>query len=181
MNNMALLIVDVQKAMIEDHPYHEKELLENIGGLLKTARQNRLEIIYVRHNGRIGDELEPHTEGWEIDASVSPKPTEKIFDKKFNSAFKGTGLKEYLSEKNIDTIVLVGMQTEYCIDTTCKVAFEYGFSVLIPEGTTATYDNASFSGVVIAQYYEQEIWNNRFAEVIPLEGIIKRMAPRNAE
>ena len=176
MKNMALLIVDVQKAMIDDHPFHEKELLKNIERLLKTARQNRIEVIYVRHDGGIGDELESCTEGWEIYPSIAPKLTEKIFDKRFNSAFKETQLKEYLSEKNIGTIVLAGMQTEYCIDATCKVAFEYGFTVLIPEGTTTTYDNDFFSGAVTAKYYEQKIWNKRFADVLSMEEIIQKMA-----
>lgn len=177
MKNMALLIVDVQKAMVDDHPFREKELLENIEKLLETARQHRVEVIYVRHDGGIGDELEPRTAGWKIDPSVTPAPAEKIFDKEFNSAFKDTGLQEYLSEKNIGTIVLVGMQTEYCIDATCKVAFEYGFSVLIPEGATTTYDNEFFSGADIVKYYEQKIWNKRFADVISLEETMKRMTP----
>lgn len=181
MKNMALLIVDVQRALIDNHPFHEAELLKNIERLSETARQNCVEVIYVRHDGGIGDELESHTKGWEIDQSIAPRAAEKIFDKKFNSAFKDTGLRDYLSEKNIDTIVLVGMQTEYCIDTTCKVAFEYGFSVLVPEGGTATYGNDSFSGAVIAKYYEQKIWGKRFADVISVEETIRRMASSSVE
>ncbi len=181
MKNMALLIVDVQRALIDSRPFHEAELLRNIERLLAAARQNHLEVVYVRHDGGIGDELEPHTGGWEIVRPVAPQAAERIFDKKFNSAFKDTGLKGYLSEKNIDTIVLVGMQTEYCIDTTCKVAFEYGFSILIPEGATATYDNDFFSGAVIARYYEQKIWNKRFADVLSVDEIIGKMAPSSVK
>ena len=186
MKNTALLIVDVQRALIDNHPFHEAELLRNIERLLATARKNHIEVIYVRHDGGVGDELEPHTEGWKIARPVTPQAAEKIFDKKFNSAFKGTGLREYLSEKHIGTVVLMGMQTEYCIDTTCKVAFEYGFSVLIPEGTTATYDNDFFqeptspntmnrkSGTNVLQTlfpwikssgkWRRETWNRFFSE-----------------
>ena len=53
---------------------------------------------------------------------------ERIFEKCYNSAFKDTGLEEYLKEKKITDIILGGLQTEYCIDATCKSAFERGLS-----------------------------------------------------
>ena len=67
------------------------------------------------------------------------------------------------------------MQTEYCIDTTCKVAFEYGYRLIIPQNTTTTYDNQMFSGETLIKYYEHEIWANRFAQVIPVSKVIEKL------
>lgn len=94
---------------------------------------------------------------------------EKVFDKQYNSAFKETGLKEYLEHKDIQNIILVGMQTEHCIDATCKFAFEYGYQVIIPEDTTTTYDNLVLSGKALSDYYTQHIWNHRYAKVVSIE------------
>lgn len=44
------------------------------------------------------------TPGFEMYEGFSPKPGEKIFDKTVNSSFKGTGLLEYLREKNVHTV-----------------------------------------------------------------------------
>ena len=58
--------------------------------------------------------------------------------------------------------------TEYCIDATCKIAFELGYEVIIPRATTTTFDNEFFSGESSVKYYEQKIWNNRYAKVISI-------------
>lgn len=169
MKNTVLLVVDVQTAMVEDHPYNEADVLSNIASLISLCRQNGVEVVYVRHDGGPGDSLEKGSDGWQIWQGIEPLPTEKIFDKTFNSAFRGTGLAAYLDGKNIKRIILVGLQTEYCIDTTCKVAFEYGYEVIIPEETTSTYDNFHFSGEKLSAYYTEKIWKDRFAEIISME------------
>ena len=61
------------------------------------------------------------------------------------------------------------MQTEYCIDTTCKVAFEFGYDVVIPSGGTTTYTNPLLSGEKIILYYEKFIWHPPLARVLPME------------
>lgn len=172
MEKTALLIVDVQCALIEAHPYNEMIVIDNICKLIKVARENRVEVIYVQHDGGIGDEFEKYSKGWELYRAVTPIDGDKIFNKVFNSAFKETGLHEYLCEKGIDTLILTGMQTEYCIDTTCKVAFEYGYKQIIPMDATTTLDNNFLSGEVIARFYEQDIWNHRYAEVITVDDVI---------
>ncbi len=167
-----LLVVDVQKAIMENHPYNEKEVLSNIRRLINEARETGMEVIYVRHDGGVGDEFEYGTPGWELESTIIPRDGEMIFDKKYNSAFKATRLNEYLREKEIETILLVGMQTEYCIDTTCKVAFEYGYKVVIPESTTTTCDNELCYGEQMARYYEEKIWKGRFAKVLPMKIVL---------
>ena len=82
-------------------------------------------------------------------------------------------MQKYLTEKDIDTIILSGMQTEFCIDTTCRVAFELGYDVVIPADTTTTYDNIFLNGEEMREYYEQGIWNGRFAKVIGVDDVIK--------
>lgn len=175
MGKTALLVIDVQQALVGLHPYREGEFLSTIQQLLQTARNNNIEVIYVRHDGGAGDMIEANTEGWNIHEAISPMPGERIFDKNVNSAFRSTGLKEYLFEKGIDRLILTGMQTDYCIDTTCKVAFEYGYSVIIPKGATTTFDNKFLSGSLLVDYYEQKIWSGRFAEVLPVNEVIRKM------
>ena len=67
---------------------------------------------------------------------------EKIFDKRVNSAFKGSGLLEYLRKKQENSVMIVGQQTDYCIDATVKCGFEHGFEMIVPAGCNTTEDNA---------------------------------------
>ena len=99
----------------------------------------------------------------------------KIFDKTVNSSFKGTGLLEYLMEKNIHTVAVVGLQTDYCIDATIKCGFEHGFKMIVPENANSTFDNAFMTGEQSYKYYNDFMWKGRYAECISVEETIKRM------
>lgn len=173
MSKKALLVVDVQRALVEAHPYNEKDMVNNIKELIQHCRKNNIEVIYVRHDGGEGDELEQGTSGWQIFDEISPVEGERIFEKQYSSAFRNTGLKAYLDEKDIKTIILAGMQTEYCMDATCKAAFEHGYEIIVPEGTTSTFDNEYMSAAKTYEYYVYKIWNGRFAKVESIETVKK--------
>jgi nicotinamidase-related amidase len=173
MSNIVLLVVDVQNALIHAHPYNEHRVIENIKKLLLVARANEKEVLYVRHDDGEGTEFENGTYGWQIYGEISPENDELIFEKHYNSAFHKTNLKEHLDSRNIDTIVLVGLQTEYCIDATCKGAFDRGYKVIIPEETNTTFGNEYLSGEKLYEFYNYKIWNRRFADVVSVEEAIK--------
>lgn len=173
MSNVVLLIVDVQNSLIKDHPYNEKRVIENIKKLISAARDNKKEVLYVRHDDGKGTELEQGTDGWQIYDGIAPDNGERIIDKQYNSAFHKTRLREYLESKRIDTIILIGLQTEYCIDATCKSAFDYGYKIIIPEETNTTFDNEYLSGDKLYKFYNYKIWNKRFANVIPVLDAVK--------
>lgn len=173
MSKIALLVVDMQEGLVRENPFNKDNTLNNIKLLIKECRNNNIEVIYVRHDGGKGDELEFGSKAWEIYSEIAPNEGEKIIEKRYNSAFRNTELKDYLISKNIHNIILVGMQTEYCFDVTCKVAFEYGFNIIIPEETNTTFDNEYMSGKDIYKYYNFKIWKNRFARLEKVEDVIK--------
>lgn len=175
MDKKILLIVDVQTCMVEDTAYNIRKVIDNIKNLITAARANNVEVVYVRHNDGKGSSLEAGSDGWQIYHEIAPTHQDKIFDKTFNSSFKNTGLKEYLDSKNVKTIILTGMQTEYCIDTTCKCAFDYGYKLIIPEGTNTTFDNQFLTGEKLYQFYNNVIWNKRFADVVSMEAALDYM------
>lgn len=99
----------------------------------------------------------------------------KIFDKDVNSAFKETGLLEYLTNKNEKDIIIAGLQTDYCIDATIKCGFEHGFNIIVPSYANTTIDNSFMSAEQSYKYYNEFIWNGRYAECISLDETLKRM------
>jgi Amidases related to nicotinamidase len=175
MNFDALIIIDMQTALVEAGPYNKEAVVANIKSLLRACRTGKIPVIYIQHDGGTGDELEHGSTGWEIYGEIAPLQGEKVFEKRFNSAFRKTGLQEYLDEINAKSIILCGMQTEYCFDVSCKVAFEYEYEVTIPQSTTTTFDNSFASGKDLSEYYENKIWNNRYARVISVEKIVEEI------
>ena len=54
--------------------------------------------------------------------------------------------------------MIIGLQTNYCIDATVKSAFERGFEVIIPDGTNSTFDNDYMTGETTYRYYNGDVW-----------------------
>ncbi|AGF55578.1 nicotinamidase-related amidase [Clostridium saccharoperbutylacetonicum] len=179
MKNTALLVIDVQKALVKLNPFDINEVIHNIKSLIKICRENNTEVIFVQHNGEIGSILEPNSDGWNIYDEISPNKNEKVLSKNYNSAFRQTDLKEYLDSKDITNLIITGMQTEYCIDTTCKVAFEYGFNIITPEKTNTTFNNGNILAKDLYDYYNFTIFKDRFTTVENLNDTIKRLTTTN--
>jgi len=170
-----LLVVDVQKAIINGQLFNINKVMDNIKKLISAVRDNGVEVVYVCHDVR---KIEQSEDEWEICEEIAPNMGEMIFYKQYNSAFYKTGLKEYLESKGINTIILVGLQTEYCIDATCKSAFEHGYKVIIPEETNTTFDNEYLSADKLYEFYNFKIWDKRFAYVLPVEEAIKILSEK---
>ncbi len=172
MERTAVLILDVQHGLMEKHPYHRKKFIETITQLIDGARQNKTEVIYLQQTDK---ELPEGSEAWALAAPLAPLPHEKVFQKQYGSAFRESPLKAYLDANGIRTLILAGLETEYSVDATCKVAFEYGYSVLIPAGGTTTFDTCFSRAKQTIAWYEEGIWAGRDAAVLPLKNLLKQL------
>ena len=132
----ALLLIDAQVNMFEPEPvYQAAELLATLRELLDRARAAAAPVIFVRHNGGAGEPDEAHSPGWAIHPHLAPLPSELIIDKYRPDAFYRTGLDGVLAERGIRRLIIAGMQTECCIDTTTRRANSLDYDVtLVADG-----------------------------------------------
>ena len=172
---MILLVVDTQKAITNDKLYQFDLFKSRVIELIRTARNNKIEVIFVRHDDGIGNELTKGNDNFEIYDGFQPLNGELIFDKNVNSAFKDTGLLEYLRQKEENTIIIVGLQTDYCIDATIKSGFEHGFKMIVPANANSTVDNQYMTAEQRYPFYNEFMWNKRYAECIPFEKTLELM------
>ena len=172
---MVLLVVDTQKLITNENLYQFDTFVAHEQELIKKAREKGIEVIYVRHDDGPNEELTKGKDGFEIYEGFQPMPGEKIFDKNVNSAFRGTGLLEYLQDKNEKEVIVTGLQTDYCIDATIKCGFEHGFKIIVPATTNTTVKNAFMSAEQSYRYHNEFMWPRRYAECIPFEEILKRV------
>ncbi|GKX66420.1 cysteine hydrolase family protein [Inconstantimicrobium mannanitabidum] len=172
---MVLLVVDAQKLITNEKLFKFDGFVSNVKKVIATARENNIEVIYVRHDDGVGSELTKGNDGFEIYEEFQPMKNEKIFDKQVNSAFRGTGLLEHLTDKGEKNLIIVGLQTDYCIDATIKCGFEHGFNIIVPAYTNSTDDNEFMTAEQSYKYYNEFMWNGRYAECISIEETIKRI------
>ena len=165
---MILLVVDMQKCLVDEELYDYDSFVEKTAKLVDAARKNRVEVIYVQHDAGPGSGLSAGDDGFEIADQVSPEEGEKIFIKTINSCFGNKEFKEYMEQQEDKRLMIIGLQTNYCIDATVKSAFERGYEVIIPEGTNSTFDNDYMTGETTVRYYNEDVWDN-VADVISFE------------
>lgn len=169
---MILLVVDTQRLLINSKLYNFDKFIKNIKNLIDISRRNNMEVVYVIHDDGIDSDLTEGKEGFEIYEDFKPMEYEKVFVKNVNSSFRGTGLLEYLKEKSEKNIIIVGLQTDKCIDATIKCGFEHGFNMIVPSYANSTVDNDFFNGEQSYKYYNEFMWNGRYAECISIDETI---------
>ena len=157
MNKSALLIIDVQNDYFPGGKMalHEPEqALAKITELLQFYRQQQWPVIHIQHEmydrpDRPASFFLPHTEGQQLHPAVLPAENETLLIKHFPSSFAGTGLLEVLQQQQVKQLVICGMMTHMCVDTTTRAAFDLGFDVQVAIDATAT-KALTFSGNTIS-------------------------------
>ena len=155
---MILLVVDMQKGIVDEDLYDYENFLNRTVTLIDAARKNNVEVIFVQHDAGEDSGLSVGDEDFEIIDEIRPKEGEKVLVKKINSCFGNKDFREYMEKQEDKRLMIIGLQTNYCIDATVKSAFERGFEVIIPEGTNTTFDNDYMTGETTVRYYNDDVW-----------------------
>jgi nicotinamidase-related amidase len=177
--SQALLIIDIQN---DYFPGGAMELVESpaagtqAGKLLHAFRQKARPVIHIQHvSTRPGATFFlPNTPGVQIHESVAPKAGETVFQKNYPNAFRETPLLEHLHKNQITQLVIAGMMTQMCIDTTTRAAADLGFQCLLAHDACAT-KSLSFGGATVPVESVQTAFlaalNGLFARVLSVEEI----------
>lgn len=171
---MILLVIDMQKALVDEDLYAYETFVDSVVRLVDAARKNGVEVVFVQHDAGAGSGLSIGDEGFEIIDEIKPEAGEKVFVKTVNSCFGNKDFKAYMEQQTDRRLMIVGLQTNYCIDATVKSAFERGFEVIIPEGTNSTFDNNYMNAETTVRYYNEDVWEE-IVDSVTLEEAIDLM------
>ena len=162
----ALVVIDVQRGMFQEplRPYRPDELLARLRALQDHARAAGIPVFHVQHAGGEGEALARGTIGFAIHPDVAPKPGEEVVVKDRCDAFLGTGLDARLRASGIERLVIAGMQTEFCVDTTTRAAFAHGYKVVLAADAHSTFDSAVLRAPQIVAHHNVVLRD--FAEVV---------------
>ncbi len=149
----ALLLVDIQR------DYFPGGRMEVVGAaeasraaqkLLNFFREKNLLIVHIQHIATRANAtfLLPNTEGIDFHESVMPLPSEMVIKKYFPNSFRETDLEKHLLSKGIKELVICGMMSHMCIDTTTRAAFDKGYTCTVASDACATR-NLAFNGIEI--------------------------------
>lgn len=171
--NTALLIIDVQEEMFLDtqNPLSKgDELLIKVKALIEKAHTSKTPIIYIQHTENDEEPMGKGKKGWEIHHQVAPLKDDIAILKYTPDSFHNTNLHEVLSSRNINRIVIAGLQTEYCIDTTCRSAYSLGYETILVKDAHSTCDSKTLTAEQIIEHHNRII-GSWFAKLIPCDEI----------
>lgn len=140
----ALVIIDVQNGLfaIEDSPIHKEDvLIKNLQLLIKKARNAKVQIFYIQHNDSKGKRLETGTENWKIRSEITPRNEDIVIQKYNSDSFMNTSLDEELNKRGITRLIIAGLATPMCIDTTVRSAVSHSYKVILIQDTHSTIDS----------------------------------------
>ncbi len=144
LDRTALLIIDVQNGLftIEGFPiYNEEVLIHNLQIIIEKARKAKIPIVYIQHNESKGKRLETGSEKWKIRSEITPLNEDIIIQKYNSDSFFDTPLDEKLKKLKISRLVIAGLATPMCIDTTVRSAVSHGYDVVLIEDAHSTIDS----------------------------------------
>ena len=160
----ALLLVDVQKGVNEVKYYggpsgkrnnHSAE--ENMRCLLAEWRRLGKRVAFTRHNSReINSPLKLELETGNQIEGLEINGPDIVVEKDVNSGFIGTSLELELRRSGINRLVVMGFYTNYCIETTVRMAGNLGFDTYLVHDACAAVNTLGHDG----EYYEPDLVHN---------------------
>ena len=150
--NAALIVIDVQQGF--DDPSlgrrSNPDCEANVALLLEAWRSRQLPVVFVRHDSlQQGSPLAPGAEGNAFKEAVTGDP-DLLVSKFVHSAFYGRpNLDAWLQDRAIDQVVICGIQTNVCCETTARMASDLGYRTVFVIDATYTFDTAGPDGAVI--------------------------------
>ncbi|MCL2457294.1 MAG: cysteine hydrolase [Desulfobulbus sp.] len=172
--SLALVLIDIQNDYFPggamEVPGAPRAAAE-AAALLAAFRDKSLPVIHVQHlAARQGATFFlPGTPGADFHPSVQPQAGELVFQKQYPSCFRQTLLLEHLRREAITRLLIVGMMTQMCIDTTVRAAADLGFLCLVAHDACAARPLA-FGGREVAAEDVQAAYcaalNGLFAQVL---------------
>ena len=117
--------------------------------LLAAARAAATAIVHVAQIGRPGSLFDRTGPGGAFIAEVAPLDGETVIEKRYASAFVGTGLAEILAGLGKTSLILAGYMAHNCVAATAFDAVEHDYSVTIAADATASRDLPDGNGGVI--------------------------------
>jgi nicotinamidase-related amidase len=142
MTRTALIVIDVQESFrvrpnwrAVNHP----DIAERVDRLVRAARAQGDLVVWVLHTEPgTGGAFDPANGHVRLIEGLAPVEGEPVITKTSHNAFTTTNLQQLLTQHGVTEVVISGIRTEQCCETTTRVASDLGYDVVFVTEATAT-------------------------------------------
>jgi nicotinamidase-related amidase len=156
----AIIVVDVQKALCvgEGATYRAMDIISNINKVIAKARVAEVPIIFIQHETKDGAFIKG-VEDWKLADELDVVSSDIIVAKSSSDAFRDTELKRHLDNMNVNHLVVCGMQSEFCVDSTIRRALALNYAITVVADGHTTVNNEVIPATIISKHHNCT-WEN---------------------
>ena len=156
----ALLIIDVQQILCsgEYEAFEFKRVIDRINLVARKVREARAAVVVIQHES-VGGPMDYGSEGWKLAPGLEALPTDTYVRKKASDSFHNTDLQAVLQARGVRNLVICGLQSEFCVDTTTRRALALGYPATLISDGHSTLDNAVLSAAQISAHHNETLSN----------------------
>jgi nicotinamidase-related amidase len=150
----AVLVIDVQVALCSGKyaTFDAPGVIQRINAVTEKARAAGVPVVVIQHESQEGV-LDHGSPGWQLAAGLNVLPSDAYLRKRATDSFHQTELQTLLQTWGVQGLVICGMQSEFCVDTTTRRAMALGYPVqLVSDGHT-TLHNGVLTAAQISQHH----------------------------
>ncbi|WP_164670113.1 cysteine hydrolase family protein [Virgibacillus doumboii] len=156
--NQTLLIIDAQQELIEGNQeergvFNKEQLIKNINLVIEKAGKSDIPVVFVRDL----DVAEGKGNGFQVHGEISVPANANFFDKAATNSFHGTGLLSHLKSQEMEHIVIMGCETQHCIDSAVRTATINGMDVTLVSDGHSTIGGDVLSAEQIVKHHNETL------------------------
>ncbi len=156
----ALLIIDVQQALCTgaEAAFDSDRVIERINTVAEKARAAGAAVVLIQHEEERGP-LQFDSAGWQLAQGLVTAPGDLRIRKTTPDSFHRTDLVQRLQERGISRLLVCGLQSDFCVDTTTRRALALGYEVVLVADAHSTVDNEVLSAAQITAHHNTTLAN----------------------
>ena len=160
--NSAVLVIDVQNGLFNGDPpaFEGDQVIARINEVTAKARSAGALVIIFQHEGDPSENwMVPFSDDWKLHPKLHVTAKDLTFRKTTCDAFYETKLESELAAQRISRLVLTGFATDFCIDTTLRIALSKGFEVVVVADAHTTADSPVLRAEQVQRHFNWA-WQN---------------------
>lgn len=158
----AVLVIDAQVGVFntDPAPFDKGGVLARLNQVAAAARAAGASVIFLQHDGDLrGEWLRPLTADWELHPSLGIERRDRVIRKTACDGFYRTKLEDHLRDTAIETLIIAGYATDFCVDTTIRSAASKEYKIIVVTDAHTTKDRPAMAAAQIIAHH-QWVWSN---------------------
>ena len=179
MSRIAVIVIDVQQKFFggKTPAYRADDVIDGINRVTGAARHHNAPVFFVQHESDANGPLVHGSDAWQLPRGLVREQNDGAIFKTVGDSFQNTSLAEQLRQKDIDSVLLCGYASEFCVNATARRAELLALRTVVVSDLHTTHDKPHLAADKIVEH-QNFVWahssmSGKGVKVLPLADVLK--------